>query len=185
MRVLRCAQRGSAAALCRCWSASNAGTAPGQHCRLLGWQHRRALRKRCRRSAPLSAATDTQVRQRLVLACLCQVCLGHSGDCQQARRRQSPVHWRCACCRIAVCPVKYASAWAAQQSSRSALLDHRQKHMQREAGLQACPAFIVFELMLACCSVRGLHPPHAAPQEVMFQTIDEGVWDEMYAAKFG
>ena len=57
--------------------------------------------------------------------------------------------------------------------------------MQREAGLQACPAFIVFELMLACCSVRGLHPPHAAPQEVMFQTIDEGVWDEKYADKFG
>ena len=100
MPVLRCAQRGSAAALCRCWSASTAGTAPGPHSRPLGWQHRRALRKRYRRSAPLSAATDAQVRLRFVLTCSCQVCLGDPGHCQQARRSVPPVATLLALCSL-------------------------------------------------------------------------------------
>ena len=36
----------------------------------------------------------------------------------------------------------------------------------------------------ACASLLFSAGPHAA-QEVMFQTIDEGVWDEKYADKFG
>ena len=168
MRVLRGAQRGSAAALCRCCWASTAGSVPGPHFRSLAWQqHRRALRKRYRRSAPLSAATDTQVRLHSVLTCLQQKRSSPDYPGPHSARGVSAAlvpAWAAllALCSTIVLPCTQSLSvapqckFSQQTACAHVLFRARWERVRREVGGQTWHCIQRARHVQACSSVRGL-----------------------------